>query len=168
MVENNENIQTTEVPSAERIKKVRLYTAIITISTIIIGIFGGLLIYKWISNKSFDSALANVETVIRNEYKNNCSITSSGHTVNIQIWNNGITSIAIKASNGSTSASSTWDNILHDLGEFAKNINDCFSSFSDATVYISLMNDENPERKLITYKNKLLIYDVVSGYNKGG
>ena len=149
-------------------RKNKKIIVIVLIVAIVIGALCGVLLGKWISNTAFDSALVDVQTVIRNEYKNNCSITTSDHTVFIEIWNDGMTEIAVEASNGNDSASAIWDNVIHDVGDLAQSISGRFSALSGATVYLSLMNDENPERKLISYKDKLLIYDVVSSYNIGG
>ena len=37
----------------------------------------------------------------------------------------------------------------------------------DAVIFLSLVNESNTDRDLLVFKNRELVYDVVTGYTKG-
>lgn len=148
-------------------KNKRLWITIIIVSIIIIGLCGGFLLGKLIGNGSFNNQLANVKKIIKDTYAGRNDFEVNGHTVKIKIWSDGIMSIAKKASEGDAKSIENWNALKDKMYLLAAEITDMFLLTDDAVIYLCYVNEQNPDRELIVYKNKSLVYDVVEEYQKG-
>ena len=145
----------------EKKENKRLWITIIIVSIIIIGVCAGILLGRAIGNSSFDNALSQVTKVIKDTYAGKNNIEVTGHTVKISIWSDGIMNIAKKASEGDAQCIENWNVLRDKVYLLSAEITDKFSLVDDAVIYLSYVNEQNPDRELLVYKNTVLIYDVV-------
>ncbi len=141
----------------------KLWIAIILVSVIIIGICLSILIIRWFSDSSFDHAVEQVTEAIKGSYAGQNSIEVSGHTVNIKIWSDGVMNIAKAAYDGDRTQLQNWNVLKDKVYLLAGQIYDKFLFVDDAVVFLRYVNDQNPDRDLLVFKNKQMVYDVVQG-----
>lgn len=147
-------------------KKIFIFCFILVI--VAIGAYFGLTAWGCISNGSFNKAVKDLKLAVLESYPGRCSFDVSGHTVRIKVWTDGIGSISKKAAEGDQECLKGWNQIKDTVYSLTINLQDHFLLVDDAIIYFSYVNDQNPDRYLLTFKNAHLIYDVVSGYNEGG
>ena len=140
----------------------KLWITIILISIVIIGLCLGLLLGRKISNSSFDNAVSNIKTAIKESYPGCNAIEVSGHTVNIRVWTDGIMNVAKAAYEGDQAQIKNWNIVKDQVYLLAEQIYGKFILVDDAVIYLRYVNDQNPDRDLLVYKNKELVYDVVN------
>lgn len=146
----------------EKKENKKLWITVIIVSIIVIGVCVGIFLYRGISNTSFDNALSQVKTAIKDSYAGCNSFEVSGHTVNIKIWSDGMMGIAKAAYEGNQDQIKNWNVVKDKVYILAGQIYDKFLLVDDIVVYLRYVNDQNPDRDLLVYKNKELVYDVVN------
>ena len=146
----------------EKKENKKLWITIIIVSTIVIGVCVGLMIWRWFSDSNFDHAVSQIKTAIKDSYAGCNSIEVSGHTVNVKIWSDGVMKIAKAAYEGDQTQLKNWNVLKDKVYLLAEQMYDRFLFVDDAVIYLRYVNDQNPDRDLLVYKNKSLVYDVVN------
>lgn len=161
----------------ESLKKRKLKFTIIwfTIASVLIIVFSFVfynLFSKWhkdAQEKEFNTALTNIKNnLLVNSSGVHYDFDISGHTVKIKLWQEGMAEAAMQAENGNDAALSNWTELKGSMYELSCAYYKQFILVDDAVIYLSLVNEYNTDRELLTFKDRELIYDVVTGYKAGG
>ena len=157
----------------KELKQRKLYVAVILVSIVIIVICGCYLLFrKWgkdANEKYFNEALDKMKlNLLMNSSGMRYSIKTSGHTVYVKFWTDGMTAAAKSAYDGDSDAFDSWAELKKSMSDLAKAYYKEFILIDDAVIYLSLVNESNTDRDLLVFKDKELVYDVVTGYNKEG
>lgn len=144
-------------------KTKKICLIVILVSLVVIGICGGIFLGRMISESNFKNSLREVEEAVKKSFAGRNSFEVSGHTVYIKIWSDGIMGIAKKAAEGDSKSVTDWNAIKDSVYLLAGQIYDKFLFVDDAVVFLRYVNDQNPDRDLLVFKNKQMVYDVVQG-----
>jgi hypothetical protein len=71
--------------------------------------------------------------------------------------------IAKAAYDGDRTQLQNWNALKDKVYLLAGQIYDKFLFVDDAVVFLRYVNDQNPDRDLLVFKNKQMVYDVVQG-----
>ena len=154
-------------------KKRKLYITIIIVGFVIVSICGFYLLFnKWhkdAQEEDFKIAVANLKSTLL-VYNSGVqySIDISGHTVKVKLWQEGMAASAKLAGDGNSEALKNWTELKGSMYELSCAYYKQFILVDDAVIYLSLVNEYNTDRELLTFKDRELIYDVVTGYKEGG
>lgn len=153
-------------------KQRKFWATIIVVSIVIIAICGSFLLFrKWgkdADEKRFNEALANMkQTLLVNTSGMHYSIDTAGHTVQVRFWTDGMTAASKLAYEGNDEALANWTELKGSMLGLAKAFHEQFILVDDAVIYLSLVNESNTDRDLLVFKDRELVYDVVTGYTKG-
>ena len=121
-----------------------------------------------------DDSLDTIKLAIESEFLKDdiltYSVITSNNAIEVTYWNKGIVAVAAKADQGDDTAIKAWNIQKEKMQYMASVVNDkkyMFDNVDDITVVFKLINENNHARALLTYKNGILIYDVVQA-EKGG
>lgn len=153
-------------------KKRKFWATVIVVSIVVIGICGSILLFrKWdkdADEKYFTEALANMkQNLLVNSSGMKYSIKTSGHTVYVKFWMDGMATASKLAYDGNSEALLNWTNLKGSMLDLANAYHKEFILVDDAVIFLSLVNESNTDRDLLVFKDRELVYDVVTGYTKG-
>ena len=153
-------------------KQRKLWITIIVVSIVIILICGSILLFmKWgkdADEKRFNEALANMkQTLLVSSSGMRYSINIAGHTVYVKFWTDGMAAASKLAYDGNNEALANWTELKGSMLGLANAFHEQFILIDDAVIFLSLVNESNTDRDLLVFKNRELVYDVVTGYTKG-
>ena len=159
--------------TTEEYKKRKTISFIIIITfVIILFIVFYLLFDKWIKDgedNQFQDAVNTMKlNYLFNSGKMHYFFETSGHTVRIKMWVDGLGAASKKAAQGDSNAFDGWLETKASMYELAKEIYKVFILVDDAVIYLNIVNDLNTDRDLLVFKNRELVYDVVAEYQNGG
>lgn len=161
-------IDPTHAEKAAAFKK-KMFRIKLVIWLFVIALFIGLffLFKKWDRDgeeKQFqDALLATKMNFLEGHSKMHYSIDVNGHTVNIKMWLEGLTEISKKAYYGGNESWDEWNTIKDSMSELSHELYKEFILVDDAVVYLRIVNENNTDRDLLVYKDKYMVYDVVTG-----
>lgn len=152
----------------KQFRKKKFWCTVVAIAfTLSLVVFFSILFTKWMRDgeeKQFQDALLNVKAnFLNNHQKMHYSIDTYGHTVNIKLWQEGLTDVSKQAYNNNNEAWDAWDDIKSSMSDLAHSLYKEFILVDDAVVYLHIVNENNTDRDLLVYKNKYMCYDVVTG-----
>ena len=145
-------------------KKKKIYVAVIVISTVIIGAVASLFIIKLIRKVSFNDALSNVTKAVKTGFPGANRIETSGHTVYITVWVEGMFDASKLAATGNEKAFKSWNELRDNMYLTVFDICDRFTLVDDAKVYFYLVSEKNTDNELLVFENRSIIYDGVYEY----
>ena len=153
-------------------KQRKFWATIIVVSIVIIAICGSFLLFrKWgkdADEKRFNEALANMkQTLLVSSSGMRYSINAAGHTVYVKFWTDGMAAASKLAYDGNNEALANWTELKGSMLGLANAFHEQFILIDDAVIFLSLVNESNTDRDLLVFKNRELVYDVVTGYTKG-
>lgn len=161
-------INPTHAEKAAAFKK-KMFRIKLVIWLFVIALFIGLffLFKKWDRDgeeKQFQDALLVTKTnFLENHKKMHYSIDTNGHIVNIKMWMDGLTETSKRAYNGDNKSWDEWVIIKDSMSELAHSLYKEFILVDDAVIYLRIVNESNTDRDLLVYKDKYMVYDVVTG-----
>ena len=144
--------------------KKKIFIAVFITCVIIIGICGSLLLIRFISNSSFNSAVDNVTKAVKTGFPGRNEITVSGHTVYIKLWNDGLFKASKLAAMGNEEALKNWNELRDKMYLTVCDLSDLFLLVDNATLYFYFVSEQDHDSELLVYKNKTLVYDGVQEY----
>ena len=151
-------------------KQRKFWATVIVVSIVVILICGSILLFrKWgkdADDKRFNEALLNTKAnLLANHSNMHYSIDVAGHTLTIKFWTDGLTAGAKQAYDGDNAALSNWTTLKNSMYELACAMHKEFILVDDAVIYLAIVNESNTDRDLLVFKDRDLVYDVVSGYS---
>lgn len=95
----------------------------------------------------------------------NYSFESSEKVITVSLWQSGLTSESKKAYDGDKDAVMEWQKTKDNILQYANSIdvNMGLQDIKDITIIVQLVNEDNHARKLLVYKDCMLVYDVTKG-----
>lgn len=115
------------------------------------------------STRSYSQAVSLVEASVKKKYGSNYNLTHDEESVTIQVWVNGAGNEAYIASTGDADSINAWSKRVYALRDFSSAMVQelARAGYSERSVNINLLNDQNTDNTLLTVRNGEVTYNWV-------